>query len=62
MALSKLGHAEASAQAVAIKPDYHQAFYNWGLALSKLGQYAEAGEKYAQAVAIKPDEANNFLS
>ena len=34
---------EKYAQAVAIKPDYHQAFYN--LALDELGQYAEAGEK-----------------
>ena len=40
---------------MAIKPDFHEAFNNWGFALYELGQYAEAGEKYAQAVAIKPD-------
>ncbi len=56
---------EKYAEAVRIKPDLHEAFNNWGLALaawagSKTGAaaealYREAGEKYAEAVRIKPD-------
>ncbi len=56
---------EKYAAALAIKPDFHEAHNNWGLALSnqalqKSGSEAdllfdEAGEKYAAALAIKPD-------
>jgi Tfp pilus assembly protein PilF len=52
-------------QALAIKPDMHEALNNWGAALSaraelKEGEeadslYAQAHEKYAQALVIKPD-------
>ena len=51
--------------ALAIKPDMHEALYNWGNALSdqaktKQGEdadrlYVLAGEKYQAALAIKPD-------
>ena len=53
------------AKAVEIKPDMHEALYNWGTALSdqaetKTGQeadelYQAAYDKYAKALEIKPD-------
>jgi Tfp pilus assembly protein PilF/NAD-dependent SIR2 family protein deacetylase len=56
------------AQALAIKPDMHEALNNWGSALNKEAQtlvsvdvsaarvkWGEAYDKYAQALAIKPD-------
>ncbi|WP_276677544.1 hypothetical protein, partial [Thalassolituus oleivorans] len=66
----KWGEAgEKYAQALSIKPDMHEAFYNWGSALSyearallsedrgkAFEKWAEAGEKYAQALSIKPDK------
>jgi Plant specific mitochondrial import receptor subunit TOM20. len=73
-ALTKSGEAadalfqaagEKYAQALATKPDMHEALNNWGTALSdqaqtKSGKAADtlfqtAGEKYAQALTIKPD-------
>ena len=57
---------EKFAQAIAIKPDQHDALYNWGTTLgdqakTKTGNEADrlfeaAGEKFAQAIAIKPDQ------
>jgi Tfp pilus assembly protein PilF len=57
--------SELNATAVQIKPDYHEALYNWGTALAAQTQrspdadahhlWAEAGEKFAAALAIKPD-------
>ncbi|MGZ5456893.1 MAG: TPR end-of-group domain-containing protein [Thermoanaerobaculia bacterium] len=54
------------AEALQIKPDMHEALYNWGNALwdqakTKTGGEADAswqaaGEKYAAALAIKPDK------
>ena len=66
MALSELGRKEEALtkfceaiasyeQAVAIKPDKHEAWYNRGLALSDLGRKEEAIASYDQAIAIKPD-------
>ena len=56
---------EKYAAALAIKPDMHEALYNWGLLLdaqarTKSGAEADrlfsrAEEKYAAALAIKPD-------
>ncbi|AFY35854.1 tetratricopeptide repeat protein [Calothrix sp. PCC 7507] len=43
-------------QALAIKPDKHEAWYNRGNALRNLGKYAEALTSYDQAIAIKPDK------
>ena len=40
---------------MAIKPDYHEAWYNRGVALSHLGQKEEAIASYDQAIAFKPD-------
>jgi tetratricopeptide (TPR) repeat protein len=59
-------------QALAIKPDSHDAFYNWGLALARQADALAAAPdldgartlwrqvyaKYAQALAIKPDMAD----
>ena len=55
-----------------IKPDKHEAFYNWGTTLSdwakqKQGDEAdrlfrEAAEKYAEAVRIKPDKHEAFYN
>jgi Tfp pilus assembly protein PilF/NAD-dependent SIR2 family protein deacetylase len=66
----KWGEAyEKYAQALAIKPDMHEALNNWGNALSKEAQtlvsedvsaarvkWGEAYDKYAQALSIKPDK------
>jgi len=57
--------AEKYRQAITIKPDFHEAYTNWGndlgnLAKTKTGDeaealYREAFEKYEQAVTLKPD-------
>jgi len=52
-------------KAVEIKPDFHEAWNNWGIALSSLGRIkkdesllTESIEKYRKALEIKPDHAN----
>ncbi|MBW4459592.1 MAG: tetratricopeptide repeat protein [Nodosilinea sp. WJT8-NPBG4] len=42
-------------QALAIKPDKHEALYNKGYSLSVLGRYEEAIAAYDQTLAIKPN-------
>ncbi|MEO1148025.1 MAG: tetratricopeptide repeat protein, partial [Cyanobacteria bacterium J06638_22] len=58
--LSALGQKEAAIasynQALDIKPDYHHAWYNRGIALSALGQKEEAIASYDKALDIKPDK------
>ena len=59
-------------QALAIKPDSHEALYSWGtllLAQAKCAGgeaaarlFGEAGEKYRQALAIKPDSHEALYS
>jgi Tfp pilus assembly protein PilF len=54
------------AAAIEVKPDRHEALYNWGNALSDQAKikteeeadklFALAGEKYAAALAVKPDK------
>ena len=54
------------AEALSLKPDMHEALYNWGNALSEASKrlppaeasasLQRAGEKYEQALAIKPDK------
>ena len=46
--------------ALAIKPDYHEAFYNKGVALSALGCTEEAIAAYDAALAIKSDYHKAF--
>ena len=61
---------ERFAQALVIKPDMHEATYNWGNALAAeakalnekgdlpaaQAKWQQAGERYAHALAIKPDK------
>ena len=42
-------------KAIAIKPNFHEAWYNRGFALAKLQKYEEAIVSCDKAVAIKPD-------
>ncbi|MDZ7953469.1 tetratricopeptide repeat protein [Nostoc sp. DedQUE09] len=42
-------------EAVKIQPDYHQAWYNRGIALGNLGLYKLAISSYDEAVKIKPN-------
>ena len=48
---------EAYNKALAIKPDYAEAYYNMGNALKEQGKLEEAIEAYNKALAIKPDYA-----
>ena len=56
-------YAEQYAKAIAsydkaleIKPDYHDAWYNRGIALGNLGRWEEAIASYDKALEIKPDD------
>ncbi|MEH2115149.1 tetratricopeptide repeat-containing S1 family peptidase, partial [Nostoc sp.] len=42
-------------KAIAIKPDYHEAWNNRGISLASLQRYSEAIASYDKAIAIKPD-------
>ncbi|MGO9245544.1 MAG: tetratricopeptide repeat protein, partial [Verrucomicrobiia bacterium] len=44
-------------QALRIEPDYVDAHYNLGIALSHIGKIQEAIGQYEQALRIKPDHA-----
>ena len=44
-------------KAIAVKPDYADAYYNMGNALQDQGKLEEAIEAYNKALAIKPDDA-----
>ena len=46
---------ESYDKAIAIKPDYHQAWYNRGISLYELKRYQEAIESYHKAIVLKPD-------
>ncbi len=56
---------DAYKTALELKPDFHEAFYNWGNNLGKLAQtkagpeadalYQQAFDKFQKAIAIKPD-------
>ena len=48
---------EAYNKALAIKPDYAEAYNNMGNALKEQGKLEEAIEAYNKALAIKPDYA-----
>jgi tetratricopeptide (TPR) repeat protein len=49
-------------QALQIKPDYHEAWYNRGSSLAKLGQYETAIASFDQALQIKQDDHNAWSS
>ncbi|MEH2147081.1 TPR end-of-group domain-containing protein, partial [Nostoc sp.] len=62
----KLGRNEEAIgsydQALKFKLDYHQAWYNRGIALRKLGRNEEALASYDQALKIKPDDPSSFYN
>lgn len=43
-------------KAVAIKPDYHEAWSNRGASLGRLGRYEEAIASFDKALEFKPDD------
>jgi tetratricopeptide (TPR) repeat protein len=49
-------------QALAIKPDKHEALNNKGVDLSELGRKEEAIAAYDQALAIKPDDTSAWYN
>ena len=51
---------EAYNKALAIKPDYAEAFYNMGVILQEQGKLEETVEAYNKALAIKPDYADAY--
>lgn len=50
------GAVTACDQAIAINPDYYQAWFSQGIALSDLGRYEESVASYDRAIAINPDD------
>ena len=52
---------EAYGKALAINPDYADAYYNTGNALKRQDNLEEAIEAYSKALAIKPDYASRLL-
>jgi tetratricopeptide (TPR) repeat protein len=42
-------------QAIAIKPDYPEAYYNLGIALSRQGKTDDAAAAYRKAASLRPD-------
>jgi tetratricopeptide (TPR) repeat protein len=51
---------EAYNKALAIKPDYAEAYYNMGVTLQEQGKLEEAIEAYNKSLAIKPDYAEAY--
>ena len=45
-------------RAIALKPDYAEAYYNRGNALRELHRHAEAMDSFERAIALKPDHAS----
>ena len=64
--LNGLGQFDASVEAynkaLAIKPDYAEAYYNMGNALKEQGKLEEAIEAYNKALAIKPNYADAYYN
>ena len=61
-----LGQLDASVEAynkaLAIKPDYAEAYYNMGVTLQEQGKLKEAIEAYNKVLAIKPDHAETYYN
>ena len=42
-------------KAIDLKPDFIEAYFNWGYSLNKLGKYEKAAEKFKKAIELNPD-------
>ncbi|MFB2877976.1 TPR end-of-group domain-containing protein [Floridanema aerugineum] len=66
MALGKLDQWEdailAYDEALKLKPDYHDAWYNRGIDLAKLGRFYEAIDSFNKVLEIKPDNPHAFYN
>jgi tetratricopeptide (TPR) repeat protein len=48
-------------EAIKIKPDFHEAYCNMGVAYDELKKYQKAIDAYKEAIKIKPDfEVKNY--
>ena len=47
-------------EAVALKPDYAEAYNNRGIAYGEKGEHAWAIQDYDEAIALKPDLAGTY--
>ncbi|MCX5815905.1 MAG: tetratricopeptide repeat protein [Proteobacteria bacterium] len=47
---------------IRLKPDYADAYYNRGVAYTKLGQYQQAIKDYDEAIRLKPDYADAYYN
>ncbi|MCK4428379.1 MAG: tetratricopeptide repeat protein [candidate division Zixibacteria bacterium] len=47
---------------VTLNPQRYDAYFNWGVALGKLGRHEEAIEKYRKATELKPDYVDAYLN
>ncbi|MEG4444349.1 tetratricopeptide repeat protein [Microcoleus sp. AT9_B4] len=56
------GAIDSYNQAIALKPDYHQAFRNRGRAQSDLGQFEEAMASYDKTLEINPELHEAWIS
>ena len=52
---------ESYDQAIKLKPDYAEAFYNRGIVLVSLKRFEEALESYDQTIKIKPDYLDVYI-
>ncbi len=53
---------ESHRRAVAVKPDYVEAYNNLALALKKLGRSGEAAESLRRAIAVRPSYAAAYVN
>ena len=49
-------------KAISIKPDYAEAYYNYGIACGKLGKEKKAKRLYLQAEQLKPNYIEAFIN
>jgi tetratricopeptide (TPR) repeat protein len=56
-----LGAIACYDQVLHIKPDYHEAWFNRGVALAELGQFEEGIASYDQALHFKPDYQGSLV-
>jgi tetratricopeptide (TPR) repeat protein len=57
----RLKAIDAYKEAIKIKPDYHEVYYNMGVTYNGLGKYQKAIDAYKEAIKIKPVSVNGFL-